>query len=59
VLSLSATGTPGERYILETSPDLSRWSGDQEVILDGSGRARIELTKPLGVDCGFYRLRQP
>ncbi len=59
VLSLSATGSPGERYILETSPDLSRWSGDQEVILDGSGRARIELTKPLGVDCGFYRLRQP
>ena len=59
VLSLSATGSPGERYILETSPDLSRWSGDQEVILDGSGRARIELTKPLGVGCGFYRLRQP
>ena len=59
VLSLSASGTPGGRYILETSTDLSSWFGDREVVLDGGGRARIELVKPSDVDCGFYRLREP
>jgi hypothetical protein len=58
VVALSVRGLPGGTYILQTSCDLATWTDGPEVILDEAGSAGIELAKPSGADCGFYRLRE-
>lgn len=58
-LRFEVSGPPGERYVLEASPDLGLWSDEREVTLDESGGARFELAVPADSPRGFFRLRTP
>lgn len=58
-LLLHVSGSPGAIFDLETSPDLSAWTLEREVMIGDEGRTTLEMTIPNGSQQGFYRLNSP
>jgi hypothetical protein len=56
---LQITGTPGESYLLEHSPDLTAWALDREIVIGDGGGLDLEVAAPAGASRGFYRLNTP
>ncbi len=59
VILLQITGSPGEAYLLEHSPDLTTWALDREIVIGESGGLDLEVAAPAGATRGFYRLNTP
>lgn len=59
VILLQITGTPGESYLLEHSPDLTEWATEREVLIGEEGALDLEVLAPAGATRGFYRLNTP
>jgi hypothetical protein len=59
VIRLQITGSPGQAYLLEYSPDLTAWALNQEIVIGESGGLDLEVAAPAGATRGFYRLNTP
>ena len=59
IILLQITGTPGESYLLEHSPDLSDWATEREILIGEAGALDLEVMAPAGATRGFYRLNTP
>lgn len=59
VIRIEVTGSPGEAYALEHSADLSQWAVDRDIVIGEDGTLSLEVTRPVGANCGFYRLSTP
>ena len=59
IILLQITGTPGESYLLEHSPDLTDWATEREILIGEEGAVDLEVIAPGGATRGFYRLNTP
>lgn len=50
------TGTAGNRYVIEASTDLQKWSALQTLVADGNGNVDYAVSQ-LGLDHRFFRAR--
>jgi large repetitive protein len=58
-LVLTLTGTPGQRYTLQHSTNLTVWTDLQPVDLPETGVYQLEVTVPGSPSSGFFRLETP